>query len=147
MHCTFCSEWHVYAHMQGTINLISTIFLQDIFVKWTPFDNILRFPQDKNNDRLNNYLPFLFDDVIDSLGLKEINMLEMQFTWAHNRPVSPYEKPSHLQNTSHDGHVTSLVFFWRVHITSLYIRKKRKVFSEITDNMEHLADLSTVNHI
>jgi exonuclease III len=54
--------------------------------------NILRFRQDKNNDRFDGYWPFLFNAVIDSLNLREVSMTGRQYTWANNRPVPTYEK-------------------------------------------------------
>ena len=54
--------------------------------------NILRYRQEKNNDHFDNYQPFLFNVVIDSLKLREISMSGRQFTWANNRPVPTYEK-------------------------------------------------------
>ena len=36
--------------------------------------NILRYRQEKNNDRFDNYWPFLFNAVIDSLNLREVSM-------------------------------------------------------------------------
>jgi hypothetical protein len=54
--------------------------------------NILRFGQDKNNDRFDGYWPFLFNVVINSLNLREVSMTGRQYTWANNRPVPTYEK-------------------------------------------------------
>ena len=54
--------------------------------------NILRYQQDKNNDRFDNYWPFLFNAVIDSLNLREVKLSGRQFTWANNRTVPTYEK-------------------------------------------------------
>ena len=36
--------------------------------------------------------PFLFNAVIDSLDLREVNMSERQYSWKNNRPVPTYEK-------------------------------------------------------
>ena len=36
--------------------------------------NILRYRQEKNNDRFDDYWPFLFNAFIDSLNLREVNM-------------------------------------------------------------------------
>ena len=52
----------------------------------------LRFRQEKNNDRFDEYWPFLFNAVIDSLNLREVTMSGQQFTWANNRPAPTYEK-------------------------------------------------------
>ena len=53
--------------------------------------NILRYRQE-NNDHFDDYWPFLFNAVIDSLNLREVSMSGRQFTWANNRPVPTYEK-------------------------------------------------------
>ena len=54
--------------------------------------NILRYQQEKNNDRFDTHWPFLFNVVIDSLYLWEASMSGHQFTWANNRSMPTYEK-------------------------------------------------------
>lgn len=54
--------------------------------------NILRYQEEKNNDRFDTHWPFLFNAVIDSLDLREASMSGRQFTWANNRSVPTYEK-------------------------------------------------------
>jgi hypothetical protein len=54
--------------------------------------NLLRFSHEKSRGRFDNYWPFLFNAVIDSLDLKEIEMVGRQFTWANNLPEPTYEK-------------------------------------------------------
>ena len=46
--------------------------------------NIIRGPQDKNNDRYDDRWPFLFNTVINSLDLKEIELSGRKFTWANS---------------------------------------------------------------
>jgi hypothetical protein len=54
--------------------------------------NIIRNRSEKNNDRYNERWPFLFNAVIDSLDLREIEMSGRKFTWANSRQVPTYEK-------------------------------------------------------
>ena len=54
--------------------------------------NILRYQQDKNNDRFDTRWPFLFNAVIDSLDLRELSLSGRQFTWANNRSTPTFEK-------------------------------------------------------
>ena len=53
---------------------------------------ILRVRKENNNDSFDNYWPFLFNVVIDSLNLREVSMSGQKFTWANNKPVPTYEK-------------------------------------------------------
>jgi exonuclease III len=54
--------------------------------------NIIRNSSEKNNDRFEERWPFLFNVVIDSLDLREIEMPGRKFTWANSRRVPTYEK-------------------------------------------------------
>jgi exonuclease III len=54
--------------------------------------NILRNSKEKNNDRYCDRWPFLFNAVIDSFDLREIEMSGRQFTWANSLPTPTYEK-------------------------------------------------------
>jgi hypothetical protein len=54
--------------------------------------NIIRGPQDKNNDRYNDRWPFLFNTVINSLDLKEIELSGHKFTWANSLPEPTFER-------------------------------------------------------
>src|SRR3954469_12772435 len=54
--------------------------------------NLLRFPHEKSQGRFDEHWPFLFNDVIDSLDLREVTMLGRQFTWANSLPEPTYEK-------------------------------------------------------
>jgi hypothetical protein len=54
--------------------------------------NIIRNRSEKNNDRFEERWPFLFNVVIDSLNLREIEMLGCKFTWGNSRRVPTYEK-------------------------------------------------------
>jgi hypothetical protein len=53
--------------------------------------NIIRNPQEKNNDRYNDRWPFLFNAVIDSLDLRELDLSNRKFTWANSRPIPTFE--------------------------------------------------------
>ena len=46
--------------------------------------NILRYQEEKNNDYFDTHWPFLFNDVIDNLDLREAIMSGWQFTCANN---------------------------------------------------------------
>jgi len=54
--------------------------------------NILRSSKDKNNDRYVDRWPFLFNAVIDSVDLREIDLTGRQFTWANSLTKPTYER-------------------------------------------------------
>jgi hypothetical protein len=54
--------------------------------------NIIRRPEEKNNDNFNTRWPFIFNAIIESLDLREIALSGRQFTWANRRDVPTYEK-------------------------------------------------------
>jgi len=54
--------------------------------------NLLRFPHEKSRGRFNDHWPFIFNVVIESLDLREVIMIERQFTWANSLPEPTYEK-------------------------------------------------------
>jgi len=54
--------------------------------------NIIRKPDEKNNDNYNDRWPFLFNVVIDSLNLREIEMTGRNFTWGNHLPIQTFEK-------------------------------------------------------
>jgi hypothetical protein len=54
--------------------------------------NIIRNTSENNNDRFDERWPFLFNAVIDSLDLREIEMSGRRFTWANSRRVPTYER-------------------------------------------------------
>jgi hypothetical protein len=54
--------------------------------------NILRSSKDKNNDRYIDHWPFLFNTVIDSFDLREIDLTGRKFTWANSLPKPTYER-------------------------------------------------------
>jgi hypothetical protein len=53
--------------------------------------NIIKNPQEKNNDNYNDRWPFLFNDVIDSLDLQELGLSNRKFTWANSRSEPTFE--------------------------------------------------------
>jgi hypothetical protein len=55
------------------------------------FNNI-RNRSEKNNDRFEGRWPFLFNVVIDSLDLREMEMSGRNFTWANSNRVPTYER-------------------------------------------------------
>ena len=46
----------------------------------------------KNNDNFDGKWPFLFNAIIDSLDLREIEMLGRKYTWANSLGVPTYER-------------------------------------------------------
>jgi endonuclease/exonuclease/phosphatase family metal-dependent hydrolase len=54
--------------------------------------NIIRSPREKNNTRYEDRWPFLFNAVINSLDLRELELSGRQYTWANNLPTPTYEK-------------------------------------------------------
>jgi hypothetical protein len=54
--------------------------------------NIIRNSSEKNNDRFEERWSFMFNVVIDSLDLREIEMSGCKFTWANSRRVPTYER-------------------------------------------------------
>ena len=54
--------------------------------------NIVRSSKDKNNDRYVDRWPFLFNAVIDSFDLREIDLTGRQFTWANSLTKPTYER-------------------------------------------------------
>jgi hypothetical protein len=53
--------------------------------------NIIRNPQEKNNDRYDVRWPFLFNAIIDGLNLRELKLSNRKFTWANSRNTPTYE--------------------------------------------------------
>lgn len=54
--------------------------------------NITSNPSEKNNDRYDDQWPFLFNAVIDSLNLRELELSRQKFTWANSLSTPTYEK-------------------------------------------------------
>ena len=54
--------------------------------------NIIRNPSEKNNNRFNDRWPFLFNAVIDSLDLRELELSGRKFTWANSLKTPTFEK-------------------------------------------------------
>jgi hypothetical protein len=52
----------------------------------------MRSSKEKNNDMFNGRWPFLLNDVIDSLDLREIDLTGRQYTWENSLPIPTYEK-------------------------------------------------------
>jgi hypothetical protein len=53
---------------------------------------LLRFPFEKTKGQFDDHWPFLFNPVIECLDLREVTMIERQFTWANNLPEPTYKK-------------------------------------------------------
>jgi hypothetical protein len=54
--------------------------------------NLTRSSKEKNNTRFKDRWSSLFNAVINSLELRELELLGRQFTWANNLPTPTYEK-------------------------------------------------------
>ena len=54
--------------------------------------NIIRKPKEKNNDNYNPRWPIMFNAIINSLELKELELSGRQYTWASRREIPTFEK-------------------------------------------------------
>ncbi|KAJ1265191.1 hypothetical protein BS78_08G060300, partial [Paspalum vaginatum] len=54
--------------------------------------NIMRSSKEKNSNKYSNRWPFLFNAVIDSFYLQEIDITGRQFAWANSLPQPTYKK-------------------------------------------------------
>jgi exonuclease III len=54
--------------------------------------NIIHSPSEKNNNRYNDTWPSLFNVVINSLNLRELELSSRQFTWANTLQTPTFEK-------------------------------------------------------
>jgi hypothetical protein len=54
--------------------------------------NIIRRRDEKNNDNFNGRWSFMFNTIIESLDLREIELSGRKFTWANTLPNPTYEK-------------------------------------------------------
>jgi len=62
--------------------------------------NIMRHSKEKNKVNFNPRWPFLFNTVIDSFDLREIELTGRQFTWANSLADPTYEKLDRALMTS-----------------------------------------------
>jgi hypothetical protein len=60
----------------------------------------MRNSKEKNNDRYSDRWPFLFNVVIDSFDLREIELSGRQFTWVNSLPTPTYEKLNRVLMTT-----------------------------------------------
>ena len=54
--------------------------------------NIIRRQYGKNNNNFNRRWSFMFNMIIESLDLREIELSGRQFTWANSLPIPTCEK-------------------------------------------------------
>ena len=54
--------------------------------------NIIRRQDEKNNENFNRRWSFMFNMIIESLDLREVELSGRQFTWANSLPIPTYEK-------------------------------------------------------
>jgi hypothetical protein len=62
----------------------------DLFLVGGDF-SIVRSPQEKNNERYDKWWPFLFNAIIDSLDLRELDLSNKKFTWENYWETPTYE--------------------------------------------------------
>src|SRR3954469_1004033 len=54
--------------------------------------SIIRRREEKNNDNFDGRWSFMFNTIIESLGLREIELSGRKFTWANAMPNPTFEK-------------------------------------------------------
>jgi hypothetical protein len=54
--------------------------------------SIMRRKEDNKNDNFNPWWPFIFNEIIDSLDLRELGLSSCQYTWANRRQTPTFEK-------------------------------------------------------
>ena len=54
--------------------------------------NIIRRREEKNNDNFDGRWSFMFNTIIESLDLREIELSGRKFMWANTLPVPTFEK-------------------------------------------------------
>ena len=54
--------------------------------------NIIQRKEEKNNDNFDGRWLFMFNTIIESLDLREIELSGRKFTWANSLPVPTFEK-------------------------------------------------------
>ena len=54
--------------------------------------NIIRRREEKNNDNFDARWSFMFNTIIESLDLREIELSGRKFTWANSLPTLMFEK-------------------------------------------------------
>jgi exonuclease III len=54
--------------------------------------NIICTPDEKNDENYNDRWPFLFNAIIDTLNLRELEMAGRKFTWANHLQNQTFEK-------------------------------------------------------
>ena len=59
---------------------------------WGGDFNIIRGPNEKNNDRYDDRWPSLFNAVINSVDLRELELSGCKFTWANSLPQPTFER-------------------------------------------------------
>jgi hypothetical protein len=54
--------------------------------------NLLTFRHEKSKGRFDDHWPFVFNAFINSIDLKEVEMIRRPFTWANSLPNPTFEK-------------------------------------------------------
>jgi hypothetical protein len=72
-------------------DLIQTCFKDSLPILVNGDFNIIRSPQERNNDKYDDRWPFLFNAVIDGLDLRELQLSNRRFIWINSRKITTYE--------------------------------------------------------
>ena len=54
--------------------------------------NIIRRPEDNNNNNFNDRWPFLFNTCIDTVNLREVELSDRKLTWAKRLQNQTFER-------------------------------------------------------
>jgi len=54
--------------------------------------NIIRSPEEKSTDNYNDRWPFLFNAIIDTLNLRELDLSGRKYTWANHLQSQTFKK-------------------------------------------------------
>lgn len=95
--------------------------------------NIIRNPSEKNNDKYSDKWPFLFNAVIDSLDLRELELTRRKFTWANALQNQTFEKLDRVLMSTD----------WEVKFPLAMVRALNR---ELSDHTPLLLDAGTGTH-
>ena len=96
--------------------------------------NIIMRRGEKNNDNYYGRWSFMFNAIIESLNLREIDLTGRQFTWANSLPNPTYDKL--------DTVLTSVEWEQRYPLVSVHAMQRA-----ISDHTPLLLDSSEATHI
>ncbi|XP_073355470.1 uncharacterized protein [Aegilops tauschii subsp. strangulata] len=102
--------------------------------------NIIRRREDKNNDNFDGRWSFMFNTIIESLNLREIELSGRKFTWANALPNPTYEKLDRVLASvdweqkfplNKIRHLRSVLRGWAKHLSGIYKVEKERLLSLI----------------